>query len=256
LLRFAVDEQGPAPIVCLAGELDWASTPILLDALAKARALGASSVVLELSRLIFCDVAGGRAIYQWYEKSKADGVSLELRNPHSAVQRVLELSGVLDLWTMRPASAAGDDVQAHSARLAGVMDAAIHAVSGSMGTAQYFDSTGDTLHLVAHRGFAHPFVSFFETVRGYDTSCGAAAQDLRPVYVEDVATSPIFAASPELDALVEAGVGSCASIPISTPRRGLLGVVSTHRSRPGPWDPSDRNLLEQVQLYAGQVTAA
>ncbi|HET9172915.1 MAG TPA: GAF domain-containing protein [Actinospica sp.] len=197
-----------------------------------------------------------QALYQQKERLEAEGARLELSNPHSAVRRVLELSGMTGEWPAHRSAAADDEAHEHAARLAGVMEAAIHAVSGSMGTAQYFDRAADTLHLTAHRGFAQPFVAFFETVQGDDTSCGVAASDLRPVYVENVGTSAIFAGRPELDVLIEAGVGSCASIPISTARDGLLGVVSTHRPLAGPWNDADRALLELVQVHAGEVAAA
>jgi anti-anti-sigma factor len=256
-LRFAVDERDSAAVVLsVAGELDMTSTPLLLEAFTQAAAPRVPRIILDLSRLTFCDAIGVQTLYQQKKRLEAEGARLELSNPHSAVRRVLELSGMTGEWLTQPSTTAEDEAHEHGARLAGVMEAAIHAVSGSMGTAQYFDRAADTLHLTAHRGFAQPFVSFFETVRGHDTSCGVAAIDLRPVYVEDVTRSSIFAGSPELDVLIDAGVGSCVSIPITTARDGLLGVVSTHRPLPGPWNAADRGMLGQVQLHASEVAAA
>lgn len=255
-LRYALDPQGVAPVLHLAGELDEASSPVLLEGFAKARAQAGDQMVLELSRLTFCAASGIRAFYRLHRQLEAEGVLLQMRKPHSAVRRVAELTGLHELWNLGPKAEATDAALAHSAQLAGVLQAAMQAVGADMGTAQYFDPADDTLHLVAHEGFGHRFVSFFETVKGYDTSCGAAATDLRPVYVEDVITSPIFVGSPELEVLVDAGVGSCASVPISTARHGLLGVVSTHRPQAGQWNSADRDLLSHVQLYASQAEAA
>lgn len=256
-LRYALDLQGATPVLHLAGELDEATATVLFEGLARARRHTGEHLALELSRLTFCSASGIRAFYRLHRQLQAESGRLELHNPHTAVRRVLELTGLSELWDLgRPALTAAEAAPAHSARLAGVLQAAMHAVGAEMGTAQYFDQGDDTLHLIAHEGFGHRFVSFFEIVRGYDTSCGAAATDARPVYVDDVTTSPIFADSPELEILVDAGVGSCASLPISTARHGLLGVVSTHRPKPGVWSPADRDILTHVQLYAAQIEAA
>ena len=115
----------------------------------------------------------------------------------------------------------------------------------SLGSAQYFHQATGTLRLVAHPGFGRRFTSFFETVQGYDTSCGTAATDQRPVLVQDVRTSPIFAGSPELDVLLASGVGSCVSIPVIT-GDGLLGVVSTHQSWPTRPNPAGHGLTARI----------
>lgn len=254
-LRYALDVQAAPPVLHLAGELDEMSVTVLFEGFAGVRKHAGEHLVLELSRLTFCSASGAGAVYQLNRWLEAEGVRLNLRNPHTAVRRVLELTGLSDVWELRQAVAAADGASAHRARLSAVLHAAMHAVGTSMGTAQYFDQVEDTLHLVAHEGFGGRFVSFFETVKGQDTSCGAAASDLRPVYVEDVTTSPIFVGHPELDVLVDAGVGSCASLPITTDAFGLLGVVSTHRPHPGPWSPADRDMLEHVQRHAHRRTA-
>jgi anti-anti-sigma factor len=261
-LRCAVDVRERVPILHIAGELDYAAVPAFREEVMRLHRQGGDRLALELSRLTFCAASGARAIYQLQARLQEDGARLEIHHPHSAVRRVLELTGLRPLLRLDPAVPAvpaAAAAQAHTAQLAGVLDAAMHAVNTDMGTAQYFDHTGDTLHLVTHRGFGHEFVSFFEIVRasgsgsGSGTSCGAAAAALRPVFVEDVTTSPVFAGSPELDVLIDAGVGSCVSLPVTTPRTGLLGVVSTHRSRPGPWSRDQRDLLERVRAYTAEA---
>ncbi len=227
-LQCALTVQEGVPVLRLAGELDYSSVADFEAVVDRTRLRGVDRVVLDLSRLTFCDVPGARALNRAHARLESLGVRLELPDPHSAVRRVLEVTG-LACWDFGLAVAADDAAQAHREILSEALSAAMRATGARMGSAQYFHQATGTLRLVAHPGFGHRFASFFETVQGYDTSCGAAAADRRPVFVPDVRTSPIFADSPELDVLLGSGVGSCASIPVIS-GDGLLGVVSTHQS--------------------------
>ena len=83
-----------------------------------------------------------------------------------------------------------------------------------MGSAQLFEAQDETLRLVAHHGFGSRFVDYFATVGGPATSCGIAARYLRPVFVDNVLTSPVFAGA-ERDELLRAGVWAVASLPVA-----------------------------------------
>lgn len=252
-LRYALDVRDGVPVVHVAGELDTSSTVEFTAAVAQARAVAAACLAVDLSRVTFCSVDGVRAIHRADADCRAVGVRMDLVNPHSAVRRVLDLAGILRHWGIEAVRSPTDAAIADSAHLAGVLRAAMSAVGALMGTAQYYEPVGETLQLVAHTGFRRPFVSFFETVEGNATSCGAAAGDLRAVYVDDVSSSPIFAGSPELDILIDAGVGSCVSLPITTTTHRLVGVVSAHRPVAGPWTEDQRDLLEHVRAYASEL---
>ncbi|MBR7837559.1 STAS domain-containing protein, partial [Actinospica durhamensis] len=230
-LQFALTVEEGVPVLHVAGELDYASVEVFEDAVERASLSGGDRVALDLSRLTFCDIPGARALYRQHARLESVGVRLELPNPHSSVRHVIEAARLPHPWDFGASVAAQDAAQAHREILTDALSAAMRATGARMGSAQYFHQATGTLRLVAQPGFGHRFTSFFETVRGYDTSCGTAATEQRPVFVGDVRTSPIFAASPELDVLVASGVGSCVSIPVIT-GDGLLGVVSTHQSWP------------------------
>jgi anti-anti-sigma factor len=257
-IRIAVEQDPAGPvagttILHVAGELDLLTIPVFERALPDSATL-APRVVLDLSRVAFCSIVGVRALARLRERIEQDGRAFELRRPHRAVRRVFELSGMAGQFGIEPAdpevSAAPG---AHAALLAGVLDAALCATGATMGTAQYYDASTGMLRIVAHQGFDYRFVAFFETVEGRSTTCGSAALDMKPVFVDDVAASPIFAGTPELDVLLEASVGGVASLPVVSPARTLIGVVSTHRPEPDGWSAGHRSALEQIGSHAADL---
>ena len=60
------------------------------------------------------------------------------------------------------------------------------------------------------------------------------------VIVDDVLTSKIFVGQPAQKVLLDAEVRAVISTPLSSSKGGLIGVISTHFSRPG--HPSERRL--------------
>ena len=257
-IRMAVehdtDATGERTVLHVAGELDYLTIPVFERALPEFATL-APRVVLDLSRVTFCSVVGVRALARLRLRVESEGGrALEIRRPNRAVRRVFALSGLAERWGMGRAET---DVAAahgaHAALLTGTLEAAMCATDAPMGTAQYYDQSTGMLHIVAHQGFGYRFVAFFETVEGRSTSCGAAASDLRPVFVDDVATSPIFVGTPELDVLLEASVGRVASLPIVSPARTLVGVVSTHHPAARSWTADQRTALEHVGTHAAAL---
>ncbi|WP_169739880.1 STAS domain-containing protein [Actinospica robiniae] len=239
-LRSAVTVSERTVLLHVAGELDYGSVSAFEALLERVRFRAANRLTLDLSRLTFCDVPGARAIYRQYLRLAELGIRLDIANPHSSVRYVMQATGLPYPWDFGLAVAAEDAAQAHVETLSDALAQAMRATGARMGSAQYFHQATGTLRLVATPGFGQRFSSFFETVRGYGTSCGAAATDQRPVYVRNVSNSPIFAGSPELEVLIRSGVGSCVSIPVVT-ADGLLGVVSTHQPVSEEWrgDPEE-----------------
>jgi anti-anti-sigma factor len=255
-IRVAVKDDADSTVVHVAGELDYPSIAVFERDLPDCSTL-APRVVLDLSRVTFCSVAGVRALTSLRERIEGGGRAFEVSRPHRAVRRVFELSGLSEGWALAPAHE--NEPSGHGAQtalLAGALKAALCATGSPMGTAQYYDSATGTLRIVAHQGFDYRFVSFFETVEGRSTTCGSAALDLRPVFVDDVAASPIFAGTPELDVLLEASVGCVASLPIVSSSRSLIGVVSTHQRRPGGWSADHRAALAGIGGHATDLARA
>ncbi len=120
-----------------------------------------------------------------------------------------------------------------------ILDAAIEITGAQMGNIQLLE--GDVLRITAHRGFAPSFLEFFGTVRGEQAACGTALQRGERVIVDDVVTSPIFAGTSALGAMVAAGARAVQSTPLVSRSGRVLGMFSTHYQR-APQQPSDRAL--------------
>jgi len=116
------------------------------------------------------------------------------------------------------------------------------AISGAdKGNLQLFDETLGSLRIIAQQGFQERFLKFFEHVDDHvAASCGTAMATNEQVIVDDVLTSKIFVGQPAQKVLLDAEVRAIISTPLSSSKGGLLGVISTHFSRPG--HPSERQL--------------
>src|SRR5215469_10124606 len=114
------------------------------------------------------------------------------------------------------------------------------AISGAdKGNLQLFDEASRSLRIVAQQGFQEGFLKYFETV--HDRAlCGTAMATNEQVIVDDVQTSKIFVDQPAQKVLLESGVRAVISTPLRSSEGSLLGVISTHFSRPG--HPSERQL--------------
>src|SRR5215469_8905190 len=116
------------------------------------------------------------------------------------------------------------------------------AISGAdKGSLQLFDETLGSLRIIAQQGFQERFLKFFENVDDHvASSCGAAMATNDQVIVDNVLTSKIFVDQPTQKVLLDAEVRAIISTPLKSSKGGLLGVISTHFSRPG--HPSERQL--------------
>ena len=116
------------------------------------------------------------------------------------------------------------------------------AISGAdKGNLQVFDEASRSLRIVAQHGFQEKFLKYFENVDDHvAASCGTAMATNEQVIVDDVLTSKIFVDQPAQKALLEAEVRAIISTPLRSSKGSLLGVISTHFSRPG--HPSERQI--------------
>jgi len=116
------------------------------------------------------------------------------------------------------------------------------AISGAhKGNLQLFDDTSRSLRIVAQQGFQEEFLKFFESVNDHAAaSCGTAMSSNEQVVVDDVLTSETFVGQPAQKVLLDAEVRAVMSTPLRSSKGNLLGVISTHFSRPG--HPSERQL--------------
>jgi signal transduction protein with GAF and PtsI domain len=79
-----------------------------------------------------------------------------------------------------------------------------------------------------------------------------AFKERRPVVVEDVARSPIFAQTRGLEVMLEAGVRAVKSTPLIGPTGRALGMLSVHYRQPRAHVESE---LTRFQAVAAAVAA-
>lgn len=85
--------------VAPAGELDLATAPLVDDSVHALRASGWRQIVLDLRDVTFMDSTGLRLALGWDLEARRDSLTFSLVAGPPAVQRVFELSGVLDQLT-------------------------------------------------------------------------------------------------------------------------------------------------------------
>ncbi len=92
----AVDRSGHTTLY-LRGELDIASVPSLEAAVARVPSESTSALTLDLSRLLFIDSTGLAAIVLAGKLCERSGYEFALIQGPSAVQRLFELTGLIDV---------------------------------------------------------------------------------------------------------------------------------------------------------------
>jgi anti-anti-sigma factor len=98
-----LQDQGRV-VVRLSGELDIASYPPLDEALRTLQLDGRPNVTVDLSGLTFMDSTGLRVLIEADLRTKVSGGSLVIRRGSRTIQRVFEISGVIDRLTFETAS--------------------------------------------------------------------------------------------------------------------------------------------------------
>jgi PAS domain S-box-containing protein len=129
-----------------------------------------------------------------------------------------------------------------------VMNAAVTIMEADRGTLQMLE--GDSLRIVAHHGHRQPFLDFFACAESRASVCGEAMARSERVVVQDIESSPLFAGTPSLPVLREAGVRSVQSTPLVSRTGMLLGILTTQWGV--PYEPSEHDLW-RIDLLARQA---
>jgi anti-anti-sigma factor len=90
-LRVSFDES---VVLYLKGELDMASTPLVVDAVAALLEAGEPDVILDASLLGFMDSSGLNLLISERRRLEAVGGSLVVRNQGPQLRRLLEVAGL------------------------------------------------------------------------------------------------------------------------------------------------------------------
>lgn len=81
-------------IVPLYGEIDIFTSPALRERLLRALRLSTGPLVLDLSRVSFCDVSGLAVLVGTQRRARALGITLRLAAPRSQTVRLLRVTGL------------------------------------------------------------------------------------------------------------------------------------------------------------------
>lgn len=81
-------------IVSLYGEIDIFTSPALRERLLRALRLSTGPLVLDLSRVSFCDVSGLAVLVGTQRRARALGITLRLAAPSSQTVRLLRVTGL------------------------------------------------------------------------------------------------------------------------------------------------------------------
>jgi GAF domain-containing protein len=134
------------------------------------------------------------------------------------------------------------------------LETAVSFMKADFGNIQMFDPTTGSLTIVAHDGFSSEFLEYFAVVDDDSAACGRAAETCAQIVIDNVYTDPRFA--PHREIAAASGFGAVQSTPLIDYSGALIGMLSTHFSR--PHRPSDRDLgiMGLYGDYLGEVLSA
>jgi anti-sigma B factor antagonist len=92
--RFTYEVVTGVPVVAAPEQIDITNAPALRLALLAAAARGHGTLVVDLTRTLFCDSAGLHALVAAHIRALAEGGKLRLAVPAAGVLRVFEISGL------------------------------------------------------------------------------------------------------------------------------------------------------------------
>ena len=99
-LLVEVREEGPSAVVTPAGELDHHTADLLREPLEGCLAKGFKRLVIDCSRLEFCDSTGLNGLLGARLKAEAAGGGVHLTGMQSVVARVFEITGADAVFTV------------------------------------------------------------------------------------------------------------------------------------------------------------
>jgi anti-sigma B factor antagonist len=111
-LTVSTEQHGDVAVVTVAGELDMATAPELQREVNRLVDAGQTRLVFDLANVTFCDSTGLSVFVRARNRCDALGGDVRLAAPQRAVQRILEVSGLVEVLRTYPtvdeAIASGD----------------------------------------------------------------------------------------------------------------------------------------------------
>ena len=99
-IALAVEHLDKGAVVLVGGDLEFGTAASLRGALIDLAQQGADPLVVDLSGLEFIDSTGLSLLVQAKQRIESQGHRFVLRQPTERVRRVLEISGLAELFTI------------------------------------------------------------------------------------------------------------------------------------------------------------
>ncbi len=94
----ASDGAGAWPMLRVSGEVDIQTSPILEQHLARVLDQGSTSIVIDLAEVTFLDSTGLSVLVAGLKRCQGSGGDLRVASPQPNVRRVLEVTGLADVF--------------------------------------------------------------------------------------------------------------------------------------------------------------
>ena len=100
-LKIDIEERDGSLVLAVEGELDIVTSPVLDDALERARATDAETIVVDLLGISFIDSTGLHVLIK-HVRAEDGRPRIRLRNGSPQAQRLFELSGTREYLPLDP----------------------------------------------------------------------------------------------------------------------------------------------------------
>ncbi|WP_190394409.1 STAS domain-containing protein [Nocardiopsis quinghaiensis] len=101
-LKISSRSQEDVAVVTVGGEVDLYTAPQLRSELVEALDDGARRLLVDMSRVEFCDSTGISVLLSAMKRSRDKGGDLEIVAPRPAVTKVLEVTGLDEVFVIHP----------------------------------------------------------------------------------------------------------------------------------------------------------
>ena len=132
-----------------------------------------------------------------------------------------------------------------------ILEGALALTGADRGNVQILDPTAGSLRIAAQCGFGAEFLEYFAVVDDGASACGRAARERTQTVIVDVDLDARFA--PHRDIAAASAFRAVCSTPLVEQTGRLLGVVSTHYSRPHAPPERDLEIMKRYAELAGRI---
>jgi anti-sigma B factor antagonist len=101
-VELSVSGHGGYAVVALCGELDLADVPVVASHLIATVAAFGPSIIVDLAGLEFIDCCGLRVLVRVLNWTRESGGDMYLVGPRLPVRRVLEMAGLIGVFSVYP----------------------------------------------------------------------------------------------------------------------------------------------------------